>query len=356
MPKDKISVQDIADSLGLSRTTVSKALNGNSKIPPKTRDMVWKRAAELKYKQFAYLSLPNDPAPSSNNAGSGHFALLAHVMPDKFHIGSSLMASLEQEISHCNYTLSVHILLDKDIGLLHLPNNFDMDKIDAIVCIEMFDPAYSRLLCSLGKPIVFVDTFHTEPHENLNADIFLMESKYSIKNMIQHVVNENGIKHVGFVGSTTHCLSFYERWSGFCLALQECNLPLEESACIIDEDDSKYWEKEWLIEKVLSITPFPELFVCANDALAIKLMSELKANNIRIPEDVLVTGFDNSPESRVVEPRLTTVNVPSSDMGVIIAKRLLDCVHNPSLPHITSYVRSEIIMRESTNRKLRSKI
>ncbi|WMJ86806.1 LacI family DNA-binding transcriptional regulator [Anaerocolumna sp. MB42-C2] len=355
MAKQRILVQDIADSLHLSRTTVSKALNGSENISEKTRQKVLKRAAELNYRQFSTMPESfNIIKSSEQNAAPnihGNIALTFHKFPDKQHIGSSLLTTMEQEISKYGYTLSLFTIQDTDIHYLRLPNTFDLNNIDAILCVELFDREYCKMLSSLNKPVLFIDSYYTAAEDNLNADILLMESKYRLANMVKKLLYEHRINRAGFVGSYTHCLSFYERWTGFCMALQGCDLTVNKSFCIIEKDDLKYWDRLWLISNLKMMDPLPELFVCANDSLAIQLISCLKDLNITVPKNVLVTGFDNVPASVVVEPHLTTVNSHSSDMGIIAAKKLLDRIQNPSLPYTITYLQTDAIYRESTVKK-----
>lgn len=357
MPKQKILVQDIADSLHLSRTTVSKVLNGSTNVSEKNRERVLKKAAELNYKQFAFISPVNtvssdDSASLKNEHTPGNIAFLFHKLPDKQHVASSLLATLEQEVSKEGYTLSLYTVHDDDLNNLKLPNTFIAENIDAILCAELFDKEYCKMLCSLNKPLLFVDSYYTFAEDNLNADILLMESRYTSSNMVNQLITSNGLRHIGFVGAYNHCLSFYERWTGFCMALQDCGLPLNKSSCIISQDDSLYWDRLWLINQIKLLDPFPELLVCANDPLAIQLMSCLKELSISVPGRIMVTGFDNSPASAIVTPPLTTVNSHSSNMGVSAARQLLNRIAAPNLPYIRIYLQTEILFRESANIKM----
>src|SRR5690242_15826653 len=104
MAKEKVTIQDIADALGISRNTASKALNGNTSIPDETRNKVIKKAIELKYKQFAFME-----SESILSKSSGNIALLTENLPNTSHFGSTLISGLEKRISAEGYNLSIHI-------------------------------------------------------------------------------------------------------------------------------------------------------------------------------------------------------------------------------------------------------
>lgn len=351
MGKQRVLIQDIADSLNLSRTTVSKVLNGNTSVSEVNRKRVLQKASELNYKQFSFLSNPLEAFPDvsvrpKNNNITGNIAFLFHKAPDRYHIVSPLLITFEQEIRKEGYTLSFYTVKNEDIESLRLPNTFDVDSINAILCAELFDESYSRLLCDLDKPILFVDSYHTVIRDNLKADILLMESKDSLSEMVRKLITANGFTHVGFVGSFSHCLSFYERWMGFCSALLDCNISLDKSSCIISED-SKYFHRHWLLNQLKTLDPLPELFVCANDAIAIELILCLKELNIFVPSDVMVTGFDNSAASTLVAPPLTTVDVNTKDMGKMAARQIISRIANPALPYSRLYLQTRVLFRES---------
>ena len=103
-----------------------------------------------------------------------------------------------------------------------------------------------------------------------------------------------------------------------------------------------------LEEAIRRTLQLPEVFVCANDFVAIDLIRALKKCGVDVPADVRVTGFDNSAESRIIEPHLTTVDIPSSKMGYIAADMLLSRINEPDMPYRITHVRTALKFRAST--------
>ncbi|MDQ0113884.1 LacI family DNA-binding transcriptional regulator [Paenibacillus harenae] len=342
MAKEKITIQDIADALGISRNTASKALNGTPGIPEETKNKVIKKAIELKYKQFAFVDsesiMPKNP---------GNIALLTCNLPTLSHFGSFLISGLEIKISSEGYNLSIHIVREAEINALALPNNFEPSKVDGIICIEMFDKRYSEMITDLGIPAIFIDAAADVFYSDLKADFILMENEFSTYAMTKKLI-ENGHTEIGFVGDYNHCKSFNERWSGFNRAIADCNLETNLSYCITDEDRFFSSETDWLDRQLDNMKQLPAAFVCANDFIAINVMKAIKSKNMQIPEDIAVCGFDDSLESRIVEPHLTTVHIFNNEMGIIAADMLLSRIKNPSKPFQTTHIRTELIIREST--------
>ena len=170
MTKEKVTIQDIATSLGISRNTASKALNGNNSIPEATRTKVVNKAMELKYKQFAYMH-----TDLQNARSSGNITLFTSNMPSNSHFGSLLLSGMEKKISGEGYNISIHIIREEEISSVVLPNNFDPDKVDGIVCIEMFHKPYNEMITKLGIPTIFIDSYADIVFADMEADVILME-------------------------------------------------------------------------------------------------------------------------------------------------------------------------------------
>ncbi|MEC0370651.1 LacI family DNA-binding transcriptional regulator [Paenibacillus chibensis] len=339
--KEKVTIQDIADALGISRNTASKALNGSDSIPSETRNKVIKKAIELKYKQFAYMETDNLLAKNP-----GNIALLTANMPSSSHFGSRLISGLEKRISAEGYNLSIHIVRDFERSAQQLPNNFETSKVDGIICIELFDKEYTQKITSLGLPTIFIDCAADMFYPDLEADLLLMENEHSTYFMTRKLI-ESGCSSLGFIGDYNHCKSFNERWAGFNRALTEAGLPLDLDQCILNPDKEFISEADWMDKRLAQITDLPAAFVCANDFIAVNVMKSLKNKNVSIPEDIAVVGFDNAPESRIVEPHLTTVHIFSDEMGITAADMLLSRIQEPSQPHQVTHIQTKPIFRES---------
>lgn len=342
MAKEKVTIQDIADALGLSRNTASKALNDSGNIPEETRNRVIKKAIELKYKQFAYMESEHIVTKVPRN-----IALLTENLPNTSHFGSLLISGLEKRISAEGYNLSIHIVREMDQDALALPNNFDIANVDGIICIELFDLKYTQLITDLGIPTIFIDCASNICYPEFKADLLLMENEHSIYQMTKQLI-EGGCNTIGFAGDYNHCKSFNERWVGYNRAMLEAGLQVDLSHCIVDNDRLCFSKPGWLNKRVAELKSLPEAYICANDFIAVDMIRALRARKITVPEDIVVCGFDNAPESRIIEPQLTTVHIYSNEMGIKAAEMLLSRIHSSSQPYQISHIVTKPIIREST--------
>lgn len=339
--KNKVTIQDIADALKLSRITVSKVLNNSPNVSADTRELVLQKVKEMNYKTVNYASYA---APKALHAKS--FAFVMHMAPDSFHIGSSILMRLEQELRQQGYTLTLHTITQEDLASMTLPPGLNKDQVEAIICLEMFQPEYSQLICSLGIPILFIDACADFPSLNLPCDLLMMENRTSVSQMLVSVCKRNHLASMGFVGDKNHCLSFRERYEGFFLAAHSCNAVTEPYHIIAD--DRFYGQAGWMEEQLRRMDKLPELFFCANDVLAHILIQNLDKLGRQVPRDIMVCGFDGLPSMDPTLNNLTTVRIPTAELGSYAVSLLFQRIRHPERISSTTYLGTEICFREST--------
>ena len=346
----RVTIQDIADSLGLSRNTVSKALNGADGLADATRERILQRALEMGYKQFAYVQTmvqrQEDTAGDLSSlveSGKREVALLSTVYLAAPHFSSLMLDAFQNEIVQLGLTLNTHRVTAADILDMTLPKTFDPSRVAAIICIEMFDRHYDEMVCSLGIPTLFVDGPARLHGENLPCDQLYMENTTQVIRLVNDMLDQ-GVRSIGFVGNWEHCQSFYERYAAFRLAMLMRNAPVEERFCIPVNSP------EDIELKIGALADLPELFICANDFVAIDTLVALRNRGIQVPDDVMLAGFDDSAESRRSVPPLTTVHIHTQIMAFSAIQLLQSRIKEPSLDYRQVYTETELIYRTSTSR------
>ncbi len=337
----RVTMADIARACGLSRNTVSKIFNDRGAVPASTRQMVLQKAQELGY----HMVIEAESTPRNRKRS---IALLTTHMPASYHFGTFFISAFADQLSRVGYQLTMYEITPTELAHNSLPGHVSVEQTAGILAIELFDKEYHHMLCELGIPVLFVDAYYGANTAVLQCDTISMENVSSSYALCSRVIAA-GARRIGFVGDIGHCNSFQERWIGFCSALQDANLPVDKALCILDRDSELYSNHEWLYAKLRTMPTVPDAFICANDFLALNMISMLKRHNILIPQDVLVTGFDGTPQAAVVEPSLTTADIPSADIGRLAAETLLGRIANPDRPFQRIYVTTIPRWRQSTN-------
>ena len=350
---ERITIQDIADALGLSRNTVSKAINNTGLLAESTREKVLQKAMDMGYKQFSSATIAGlNDRKTETLSTANEIAMFSASLVDNSHFASTMLDKLQRELSLLGYSFTMHRIREEEVAALKIPPSYNIERTAGIICVEMFDKAYSTMLCSMGKPILFVDSPVAGLDEPLRADCLYMENKANIYRMVKEM-SERGKKRIGFIGKYLHCQSFFERYMGYRNAMYLLRLPLSEEYCITGCKEGTRLSstadyREYLEDSFRKLSSMPDVFICANDFVALDALAALKKLGLSVPEDIWLCGFDDSPESKVVTPSLTTVHIHSQIMGFSATHLLLSRIKEPSLNFRTLHTETSLIYREST--------
>ena len=358
---NRVTIQDIADALGLSRNTVSKAINNTGILADTTRQKILAKAVEMGYKQFSYIdpdSLPGAPQPAPPEKND--IALISTWFLNSSHFSAMMLDKFQLDISKRGYSMSIHIARPEDIAAKRLPLSLRLEKCAAILCIEVFDPAYASFLCSTGIPLLFVDAPVDPAGETLPADILIMNNSDGIGQFLKYM-KEQGVNRIGYAGEYMHCRSFFERYMAFRCGLELLGIPYHREWCITGKPDTRYASEEgnpaenYYFHAIADMPSLPRAFICANDFVALDIMRALRRHSVKVPDDVYLLGFDDSPESRLVTPKLSTVHIHSQILGFTAAELILSRIRNPDLNFRTCSCETSLILRESTADTARKK-
>jgi len=350
----KVTIQDIADALGLSRNTVSKAINNTGVLADATRERILAKAVEMGYKQFSYISasgVSNLSAPTAPN-DKNEIAVFTTLFLNTSHFASTMLDKFQREAAQLGYSISLHRILPEDLQACVLPKSVNAERTAGIVCFEVFDEAYARMVSECGIPALFVDAPVLTDGRPLEADRLLMDNTAGINAFIHHMARRGKTK-IGFIGEYMHCQSFFERYMAYRNAMFLCGLPIDEETCFtgnLTEEENVMSDRyrSYLHHRFKNLKELPDVFVCANDFIAFDAIQVFKLLGISVPNDLYLFGFDDSPESRLITPTMSTVHIHSQIMGYSATQLLISRINEPSLNFRTVHTESTLILREST--------
>lgn len=346
----KVTIQDIANELQLSRNTVSKAINNTGVLADATREKILRKAAEMGYKQFAYLPLfQEDTAKASEHSilpsDKREIAMLTTQFLSSSHFSSMMLDRFQSEIEHLHSCTTIHRISPIELKEKKLPSSLNIQRTAGIICIEVFDYDYAQMLCDLDVPLLFVDTPVMDMRPPLKADRLYMENRIEVQNAVAHMV-QRGKKRISFAGDKNHCQSFFERYMAYKDAVEYFGLTEGLSTCAMPSGQQNYPVS--LYETIRRFKTMPDAFVCANDFVAMDLVKALNELGYSVPDDIWVCGFDDSQEASYFAPRLTSIHIHGQIMGYTAANLLMTRIEEPSLNYRTVYTETNLILREST--------
>lgn len=205
---DRVTIQDIADALGVSRNTVSKAINNTGLLADATRERVLKKAVEMGYKQFSYVNIYGSGKAEVSlppETDKREISLFTSSFIGNSHFASTMLDKFQRELSGLGYGFTMHRLQEHEIENLSLPSSYNEERTAGIICVEMFNKDYCHMLCKLDTPTLFVDTPVADLNHPLKSDCLYMDNQTNIGCFVSEMIRRG--KNALDLSATSHTAS-----------------------------------------------------------------------------------------------------------------------------------------------------
>lgn len=327
-------MREVAKRSGVSLSTVSLALNGNKYVSPDIIEKVEKAANECGYKL---------PQTKTKNT----IAVILPMITSSFF--SNVLIGIENTVAEKNHTVlfgNSGFDYDKEVQFIKTVKKQALcGLIIDTVCPVDKESGYYKMLkkdfVDRRIPVVFLE-------RHIKSDNFISISFDHYKNAYmatEHLIKQSH-KCIAHIAGYANIQQAQQRVNGYKAALADYNI--EYDAGLISEGNFSP-ESGWSAMKKLMVrrSDFTAVFA-ANDQMAIGAMKAIKSYGKSIPDDIAVIGIDNIGISSIVAPALSTINVPTYQLGYMAAKVILDI--REELDCESSYhLESNLIVRQSTN-------
>lgn len=333
MKQKKVTMQMIADTLHVSKNTVSQALTGKDGVSDATRHVVVEAAARLGY-------IYSEVRKKEQLKRNGTVALIASDFAfSQRNFFGEIYLSLEQECSKHGMTLQIQSVNPQARDKLIMPSILHTQTVEGLLILSHISTEYINSVLSTGIPTVLID--HHHPH--IHADCIVINNRFGGYEAVHHLI-KLGHKQIGFIGNVSFSPSYYERLEGYYLAMNEEGLAVNPNWLVKDASEVV----TDLTDKLSRMASLPTAWFCVNDGLGFILISSLQQMGYRVPNDFSVCSFDNGQLSRMHTPTTTTMGLDLSKYGQMAFQQLLWRMNNPSEPYIEIHLPTTLIKREST--------
>ncbi|MGG1572467.1 substrate-binding domain-containing protein [Fictibacillus sp. NRS-1165] len=333
----KISMQDIADALNISKNSVSQALSGKPGVSEATRKLVEKTAQEM-----GYSGKKSVVANGLAGTGTGTIGLIAsdYAFSLKSFFGE-IYLSIEKEVAARGMNLLIQSVNTEARDHLLLPSFIAEGKVDGVLILSHISTEYSNAVIATGIPTVMID----HHHPLIQADAIVTNNRFGAYTAVKHLIGL-GHRDIAYVGNVTLSPSYQERLEGYRLALQEHGVPLKEDFVFsgVLEDDQE------VTALVQGLDIQPSAWFCVNDGFGFFVRSALQQHGINVPGQASVCSFDNGMLSRLSIPKITTMNIDLDLYGRKAVEQLMWRMQHKDEPIIELLLPSELIVRESTGK------
>ncbi len=333
------TIKDVAEKAGVSTATVSLVIHGNSRISNQTRKKV----------QSAIKTLDFHPSRSARGLVSKTTGNIGFILTDDHFLRTEpfytrIFLGTEFEAREGEYYILLTTIKSNFNENTPLPRFILEKNVDGIIIAGKVPQNLIYRIYELKLPIVFVDY---ETNDNC-CPLVLIDNIQGGMIATQHLI-ELGHKNIGFIGGDVNHPSISERLNGYRLALEKANIKFKSNLVVIDAEypDRQFGYKsaQKLLAQNKNITA---IFAC-NDAMAIGAIHFLKESNYKIPEDISIIGFDDVEADILLEPPLTTVQVPKIELGAEALRTMIDFIKNKSNSK-KILVPVKLVIRNSTSK------
>ncbi|QMU65858.1 MAG: substrate-binding domain-containing protein [Flavobacteriaceae bacterium] len=337
MKKEIPTLKKMAQLLGLSISTVSRALNEHQDISAETAERVKKLAKKLNY-------MPNIFARGFRDHKTN---MIGVIVPNIIsYFTSTIIKSILLQAELKGYRVIISETnndVRREKEMLQTMLQFGVDGILMSLSknTKNIDPILSILS---QKPLILFDKVSSK----IPCTQIIINEEEATFNAIEHLINI-GKKRIAIIKEFEYSYNSERRYQGYLKALKEYNIPIDERL-ILSTDDISLKKGKLLASQLISLKNRPDAIFSITDSAAIGVLQILKKINIRIPEEIAVIGFSNSLSSTIVEPNLTTVDQPGKRIGKIAVDRLIEEIEEPKeyLTNKTIEIQTNLIIREST--------
>lgn len=335
MRSNQVTIKDIARELGISPSTVSRALKDHPDISIETKRAVNELAKNLNYQ-------PNAIALSLKHSRSFTIGV---IIPETVHyFFSTVISGIEDIAYEAGYNIMIcqsNELYDREKSNANMLYSNRVDGLLVSLAKESTDFGHLKFFQDNNIPVVCFD----RGTDALNCDQVVIDDYKAAFKIVEYLI-ERGHKNLVHLAAPQHMEIGFNRRKGFEDALKKHGLPISEDQVILAD---KFEAACDVVEYLIKSGNLPDGIFAVNDLTALGAMKALKKNHIKIPEQIGLAGFGNGQNAVLTDPPLTTMDQNGYNMGKKAAEILLDRIKNIANDFTPEkhIIDTELIIRES---------
>lgn len=344
MKYEAVTIKDIAKALGLSTSTVSRALRDSHEISAKTKSLVRTYAKDLNYS-------PNPIALSLKEKRSHSIGVIVCEIANSFF--SQVINGIESIAHDKGYRTVIsqsHESYKREVLDVDYLASRSIDGLLISVSTETNNIEHLQRLHAQGLPIVFFDRIVNE----IQTHKVTVDNFSGAYDVTRHLI-ERGYKRIANISGSDYLTNTRERVAGYKEALKDNAIPFDEALVKhCDAGGKDYEEVEAVLDEVFALPEPPDAIFGAADKLTAHCIRYFKKKNISMPDQVALAGFSNQAMTELLTPALTIVKQPAFEIGRAATEMLLQLIESkkPVKQFEHKVLPAELWIRESTKGKI----
>ena len=335
--RHRTSLKDLAQELGVSIATVSRALRNSPEIGQEMQTRVKELAKKLNYRPNPFARGLRHEAPK----------IIGVVVPNLVtHFYSAVLDGIEDEAAKAGYSIiSANSHEDCVIEARAIDNFISMHVEGIVACLAQDTTDYSHFeeIADMGIPLVFFGrTCLTDKFSSVTAN-----GDEAAQMATNHLI-ETGSKRIAFIGGPNHLDMVRRRKHGYLEALREHRIPIDRERVACGKID--YQVALDATKKLLSREDHPDAILAFNDIITFAAFTAIKELGLRIPEDVALIGFTDDLHAAYVTPKMSAIEDQSHKMGAKACQLLLKSINGDKKIY-KEIVPQKLVIRQTSAKK-----
>ncbi len=317
-----ISIVDIAEKAGVSVATVSRALNNKGPVSAKTKARIQQIANQFNY-------TPNVSARGLSSQKTETIGLILPELADEFFM--DILRGVDEAASRSGYYVMVsssHSRRDMVETMLEFMSGSRVDGV--ILMAPMLHRNFRDMIDRVSRPLVLLNNYDKIP----NTTCINIKNFQGAFAMTEHLIKQ-GHKRIALIKGPEGNNDARQRMLGFQEAMVKNNLELDSDLIVSGDFSSK--SGYFAFMRLMNAEHKPDAIFALNDMMAIGCFEAAHQNNLTIPQDVSLVGFDDIYMTRFLNPRLTTVHTPIMELGQRAVNYLLKMIKREVDPKENHY-------------------
>ncbi|OHX63856.1 LacI family DNA-binding transcriptional regulator [Flammeovirga pacifica] len=336
----KTTLSDLSKALNLNISTISRALNDHPKVNETTKKLIKEKAKELDYR-------PNPLAQGLQKQNTKTIGVIFPTFDTNFFF--RVLKGIEKMMHESGYQIIISTAGESRIQekkAIQSLSSYHVSGIIVFLSFEHEDPSFLIDIQDEGIPLLFMDRIY----EEIDANYVISDDFVGMYDTVNQFISK-GTKNIIHLQGNLQISTAFNRLLGYKEALLKNKISLNPDFIIPCQHQTEVKTglrnlfSKYALEDI-------DLITCYNDYYAFQALEFLKENNIRIPQDIQLLGFANEPLSVYTSPKLSTINQPAEEMGVIASEMILQEIqHNQqgeSYQFLTKKMSTFYLKREST--------
>lgn len=328
-----VTIKDIARAVGVSASTVSRALSDSPLVNQETRMAVLQTAKELGYER-------NELARALVKGASGAIGL---IVPD---ITNPFFSDVARGVSDIADRAGYGVILcntdgrvDRELSYVRLMRRKRVDGL--LVCSATLDAPFVQDLTAAGTPFVLVSRMSADP----DVPYIITDDRAGARLAVEHLV-DLGHRRIGFIGGPENVQASRDRMSTYHDVLTEHAISAQREWS--HHADFTQAAGRQAGQQILSLADRPTAIFAANDVTALGVLEVAEGLGLRIPEDLSLVGYDDISYASLPRIQLTTVAQPAIEMGQIAADWLFSRIGSDDVPPLQRVLNPRLVVRSTT--------